>query len=392
MSLEPDTPFTGASQAVIGLIGTLSVAFMQIAAPFTSAGLKRYSPRLVLAVGGVLFFSACILASFSTQLWQFLLTQGFLLGLGTCLVYTTAVTITPTWYTEHRGLAMGIVLAGTGVGGLVWAPAIQAMNSSLGFRMGLRINGSLAAAIIAASTFVLDWDEASKQRIAQERANQRGNLLQIPLINWRIAKSKPFLAQALGTMLHGSGYYVPLFYFSAYARTLGYSSKEGATFIAVSNACNASGKIVIGYIADRWLGRTNALVLTTMISALGTIVFWLPSTLVDMRSSGRGLFITYTLVYGLFASAYVSLFPTSLVEMFGPAHYSSINGILYMLRGFGGLFGTPIAGLLIRKSGMPFMSKAYWTSALLVSAFTTGATLAVCWAWVELRRKKQSAP
>jgi MFS family permease len=392
MSLEPDTPFTGASQAVIGLIGTLSVAFMQIAAPFASAGLKRFSPRLMLALGGVLFFSACILASFSTQLWQFLLTQGLLLGLATCLVFTTAVTITPTWYTAHRGLAMGIVLAGTGVGGLVWAPAIQTMNSTIGFRMGLRINGSVAAAIIAASTFVLDWDEASKQRIAQEKAVQRsGSLFQIPLVNWRIAKSKQFIAQALGTLLHGSGYYVPLFFFSSYARTLGYNSKEGATFIAVSNACNASGKIVIGYVADRWLGKTNALVLTTMISALGTIVFWLPSTLVDMQSSSRGLFITYSLVYGLFASAYVSLFPTSLVEMFGPAHYASINGILYMLRGFGGLFGTPIAGLLIRKSGVPFMAKAYWTSALLVSIFTTGATMAVCWAWVELRRKQRAS-
>lgn len=392
MSLEPDTPFTGASQATIGLIGTLSVAFMQIAAPFASAGLKRYSPRLVLATGGVLFFSACILASFSAQLWQFLLTQGLLLGLGTCLVFTTAVTITPTWYSAHRGLAMGIVLAGTGVGGLVWAPAIQHINATIGFRMGLRINGSVAAAIIAASTFVLDWDETSKQRLAQEQAARSsrsgGGLFQVALVNWRIVKSKPFAAQALGTLLHGSGYYVPLFFFSAYARTLGYNSKEGATFIAVSNACNASGKIVIGYIADRWLGRTNALVITTMISALGTIVFWLPSTLVDMRASSRGLFVTYSLVYGLFASAYVSLFPTSLVEMFGPAHYASINGFLYMLRGFGGLFGTPIAGLLIRNSGMPFMPKAYWSSALLVSVFTTGATLAVCWAWVELRRKQ----
>ena len=365
---------------------------MQIAAPVAAASLKRYSPRLVLALGGTLFFSACILASFSTQLWQFLLTQGFLLGLGTCLVFTTAVTITPTWYTAHRGLAMGIVLAGTGVGGLVWAPAIQTMNSTIGFRTGLRINGAIAAGIIAASTFVLDWDEASKQRLAQEklaRTSSSGNgLFQIPLVNWRIAKSKPFLAQALGAMFHGSGYYVPLFFFSAYARTLGYNSKEGATFIAVSNACNASGKIVIGYIADRWLGRTNALVLTTMVSALGTIVFWLPSTLVDMRASSRGLFITYSLVYGLFASAYVSLFPASLVEMFGPAHYASINGIIYMVRGLGGLFGTPIAGLLIRKSGVPFMPKAYWTSALLVSVFTSGATLAVCWAWVELRRKQ----
>lgn len=395
MALQPDTPFTGASQAAIGLIGTLSVAFMQICAPFASAGLRRYSPRSVLGLGGILFFTACILASFSTQLWQFLLTQGLLLGLGTCLVFTTAVTITPTWYTTHRGLAMGIILAGTGVGGLVWAPAIQTINATMGFRIGLRINGSVAAIIIIASTFVLDWDEASKRRIEQENAASRSTtrrfgFFSLPLVNWRIAKSKLFAAQALGAMLHGSGYYVPLFFFSSYARTLDYTSTEGATFIAVSNACNALGKIIIGYIADRWLGRTNALVLTTLISALGTAAFWLPSTLLDACNISRGLFITFSLIYGIFASAYVSLFPATLVEMFGPAHYASVNGMLYMLRGFGGLPGTPIAGSLIRNSREAAMPKAYWSSAVLVSAFTTGATLAVSWAWLELRRRRQA--
>lgn len=122
MSGQPDNAFTEASPASFGLIGTLSVAFMQIAAPFASVGLKRYGRRAVLALAGTLFFAACILASLSTRLWQFILTQGFLLGLSTCLVFTTAVTITPTWYNAHRGLAMGfiLILAGTGVGGLVW--------------------------------------------------------------------------------------------------------------------------------------------------------------------------------------------------------------------------------------------------------------------------------
>ncbi|EIN06579.1 MFS general substrate transporter [Punctularia strigosozonata HHB-11173 SS5] len=391
MSAEPGNPFTGTSTATIGLIGTLSVAFMQIAAPLASAWVKRFSPKVVLALGGALFFLACLLASFSQTVWQFLLTQGFLLGMGTCIAYITAVTVTPTWFAKRRGLAMGIILSGTGVGGLVWAPAIQAMNERYGFRTGLRITGSVGAATIIAATFVLDWDEASKSRLRQQENAVGKSLLSrlfvVPLVNWRVAKSKAFTAQALGTTFHGAAYYIPLFYFSTYAATLDYSATAGANFIAINNACNAIGKIVIGFIADRWLGRINTLVLTTLVSTMGTAAFWIPSTLLNGHEGSRGLFIAFSLAYGTFASAYVSLFPASLVEIFGPAQYASVNGLLYMLRGFGGLVGAPIAGVLIRGSGGAAIPKAYWPSAVLVSALLASATLSVAWVWHEAYRK-----
>lgn len=33
------------------------------------------------------------------------------------------MTVAPAWFDALRGLAMGIVLAGTGIGGLIWTPA-----------------------------------------------------------------------------------------------------------------------------------------------------------------------------------------------------------------------------------------------------------------------------
>jgi hypothetical protein len=46
------------------------------------------------------------------NIFTFSLTQGLLLGMGTCLTYIPAVTVTPGWYDKHRGSAMGIVLSG----------------------------------------------------------------------------------------------------------------------------------------------------------------------------------------------------------------------------------------------------------------------------------------
>ena len=102
-----DGPFKDASPAEIDLIGTLAVSLMTIGAPFASAWTKSYSPKTVTFVGGVLFSSGLLLASFSQSLWQFILTQGVVLGCGTCLLYIPAVTIVsiqrpiPTYLTDH---------------------------------------------------------------------------------------------------------------------------------------------------------------------------------------------------------------------------------------------------------------------------------------------------
>ena len=152
MAQQPNTPFTGASPAEIDLIGTVSISLMTLGAPFAVAWAKRFSPRWVSFTGGLIFAISLILASFGTKLWHFVLTQGLLLGVGTCMPYMVAVTIAPAWFTARRGLAMGIILAGTGVGGLVWAPALGVLINAIGFRNSLRLAGAVTFCLVAASS------------------------------------------------------------------------------------------------------------------------------------------------------------------------------------------------------------------------------------------------
>ncbi|KAM0438689.1 hypothetical protein ACHAPT_001445 [Fusarium lateritium] len=385
MARQPNTPFTGATPAQIDLIGTLSISLMTMGAPFAVAWAKRFSPRRVSFVGGIIFALSLVLASFGTRLWHFELTQGLLLGFGTCSSYMTAVTVTPTWFTAHRGLAMGIILSGTGVGGLVWAPALKACNDQIGFRNTLRLTGGLSFFLVTAASSAMAWEprtRAQLQVINAARVSRADGILNVPLVDLRVAKSQRFLAQALSAIFQAAAYYTPVFFFASYAATLGYSTTAGANFIAISNACNAVGKIVIGHAADR-IGRLNSLFLTTLLSAVVTLGFWLPSTLHGQASSSQNLFITFTIFYGIFASAYVSLFPASLVELFGPQNFASVNGVLYMVRGMATMIGTPVGGVLIRNSSTAIGPKAYERMSILVGTLMCAATVAVLWARLE---------
>lgn len=391
LSYDESSPFSGASTAEIDLIGTLSISFMFMGGPFATAWCKRYQPRFVILSGAVIFLLALMLASVSEHLWQFQLTQGLLLGIGVCITYMPAVTIPPTWFDRRRGLAMGIVLAGTGVGGVLWAPILRTLISKVGFRNALRISGSICSTFIAMSGAVLEWPPARRVALAAENASlsRATSIFSISLVDWKVATSRKFVAQAVGTMLQSAAYYTPVFFFASYARTLGYSETTSANFIALSNATNAIGKVIIGHAADR-MGRLNALFLTTMISAVTALALWLPSCLSSAQSEGRHFFIAFTVFYGIFASAYVALFPTSLVEIFGVQHFASVNGVLYMARGMATLVGTPLAGALIHRSNrvdarasIGTTSRGYENASILVGSLLAAATLAVLWLRIE---------
>lgn len=71
--------------------------------------LRRLTPRTI-TISGVLIMSAGFaLASFSSKIWQLLLTQGFLVGMGMSLLYFPLLAPAPEYFTNHRATAMGFV-------------------------------------------------------------------------------------------------------------------------------------------------------------------------------------------------------------------------------------------------------------------------------------------
>lgn len=88
--------------------------------------LRRLLTNRTITISGVLLISAgFVLASFCTTIWQLLLTQGFLVGLGMSLLYFPLLAPAPEYFTNHRGTAMGVVcFVSSSTSGLLWLLSI----------------------------------------------------------------------------------------------------------------------------------------------------------------------------------------------------------------------------------------------------------------------------
>lgn len=143
----------------------LNYAIMSVAMAFAmvSAGrrLKQVGPRNLLVVGGALSSLALLGLAFSFSLIHFYLAAA-VLGVGFGL-WTTLVpfVLVESWVVRSRGLVLGVVLAGSGIGALVWSLALPTLVEArwvnlpvVGLMRGWQLSLCLMAAVVALATIL----------------------------------------------------------------------------------------------------------------------------------------------------------------------------------------------------------------------------------------------
>ena len=93
-------------------------AIVWIVTLFTGRYTDLVGPRVVVAIGALFCCLAQMLLSVSTKLWQIYLTQGVLFGIGVGHCIVPPIAMVATWFVKHRGLATGLGVGGTSIGGV----------------------------------------------------------------------------------------------------------------------------------------------------------------------------------------------------------------------------------------------------------------------------------
>ena len=126
--------------------------------PFAAAFMNRFGLRRVMLCALTLIAAGLIASLAMTQVWQLVLLWGLVVGAGSGLTaIVLAATVATRWFTQRRGLVVGLLAASSATGQLVFLPLIAELTGRYGWRMALVfVCGLLAAAAVVALALMRD--------------------------------------------------------------------------------------------------------------------------------------------------------------------------------------------------------------------------------------------
>ncbi|KAK7745403.1 hypothetical protein SLS53_002899 [Cytospora paraplurivora] len=229
-------------------------------APLATICIRTHGTRACLLVGVILETAAFVGASFTTQIWHLILSQGVAFGAGMGFLFTATVGLIPQWFREKRSLANAIGSAGSGFGGLTYSLAAHAMIDDIGLAWAFRVLAILAFVVNGGCSFLA---RDRNREVAAVHHPFHRELFRMPGL---------YLVLAWG-FFSILGYTIVVFSIASYASAVGFTSSQGSTVAALFNLSQGLGRPMIGFFSDK-IGRINIAALSSLIAGLAAFFLW----------------------------------------------------------------------------------------------------------------------
>ncbi|KXS18943.1 MFS general substrate transporter [Gonapodya prolifera JEL478] len=319
--------FGSASFTVISFISSVNNSGFPIAGPIVGSLAESKGPRFTVILGGIIAGASYIIASFSPGIWFSILFQGFFFSVGEVMVYMAGVRIVSMYFNRVRGLALGVALGGSGIGGLVMAVVTQRLLDTAGWQWALRVEGIVVVATALLASLLFTSIQPPNPRRVSLLASARSYF-----------RDSRFVILWISNAIAFFGYFIPFSYLPSYATQVGIDASRASLVLGITNGGSAAGRIALGYFADKF-GYLNMYVLCQIITPVA-MLFW------PITTSFPGL-IAFGLAYGFSAGGWISSQPTMLASAFGGDNITGRLGVIMSATLAGALGGSPLAGAIL---------------------------------------------
>ncbi|KAF8192999.1 major facilitator superfamily domain-containing protein [Pholiota molesta] len=318
------------SASEISLIGSLQVFFVfAIGLPAGRLFDAGYFHHCLLSGSAIYIFSIFMLSLVQPHhYYQNVLAQGIGMGLGMGLMFIPSLTVTSHYFRVKRSIAMGFVIAGSSIGGVVYPILLNNVFSrASGFPWGVRAVAFMDLGLLIIANSIM------RTRLPPKSARGRDGEATIRSVLTDI----PFIIYAVGAFLVFWGVFVPFFYLQLYAALHGVNSVFTKYSITVMNAASIFGRTVPNFVADYYVIIPSGLISAGMIFGMFG------------ATSVAGV-TAFAVFYGFFTGGLISLVAPAVGSFVTQRDQSDLGmriGILSFLLAFALLTGNPLAGALL---------------------------------------------
>jgi MFS family permease len=301
----------------------------------------------------------------SVSLWHFYATFGAIAAVGSSLLQIVPLTtLISNWFTRHRGVAIGIVSAGSGAGQLALLPLMQRLINNIGWRYTYLTLGVailiIPAVLIQLFLYTRPEDrglsitDESREGInskeadaAKEKAMRRREVIILDKewaeTDWTLKKASRtfrFWTLILVMALFAAGFFLISVQLAAYLEEKGYNPILAASIIGLQGALNMFGKFIGGILCDR-IGREKTLTLSIVVFVICIPLLNLAGIVIN-----PALAYAFAVFYGIGFGMATPALMTSAADLFQGKHFGSILGVIIFGGFIGGAIGTWLGGHL----------------------------------------------
>ncbi|MFI5400198.1 MAG: MFS transporter [SAR324 cluster bacterium] len=294
----------GWSRAIVSLAVSVNLVLFGLVGPFAAALVERFGARRVVLTSLVLLAVGVSLTTQMTRPWQMVLLWGVLVGAGTSMMaLATAATVINRWFSERRGLVMGLLTASNATGQLIFLPVMAWIAETVGWRpMVLAVAGIAAVLIPVVFLWMRDRPSDVGLRPYGEPADApaappqpRRNPMVAALIVLRIGmRSVDFWLLFATFFICGlsTNGLIATHLISA-CMDSGMPEVRAAGLLAAMGVFDLAGTTLSGYLSDRW---NNRYLLFWYYGLRGLSLVYLPFALDSVFFLGLSVFSVF---YGL---------------------------------------------------------------------------------------------
>ena len=325
--VEPVCADLGFGRGTFTLYYSLMVATGAFSVSFLGKYMNQHGVRLVVLVSSIWCGLGFLGLSFCRELWMFYVVGALMGFFGTSCVYLCAnIIIQQSYSARDAAMVMGIVMAGAGIGGMVWSNVVPGVIGSLGWQFSYRLLGISWFALAMLSFLILGKQDLSGA-VGKTTSDFGGMSTKDLLRTGKFYLSFGLIciltvcsciSQQLPSLLSGMGHD---------AATVG-------LMISVMTASGAVGTVMEGLLCSRF-GVLKTMLATLVFYAFGYGMLFVPG-------------MTYVALVGLaFGSGSIgTLMPVAVRQAFGGRDYATVWSLLLTCSSITSFLATPVWGMV----------------------------------------------
>lgn len=333
--LHPITAELGWNRETFALAIAIQAIVIGLSQPIVGIMADKYGAGRVVTFGIAVFGAGLYLMSSVTSALVWHISAGLMLGIamgctGPSLVSGAVGRSVPA---EKRSVALGIALAGSGVGQLVMNLSGQALITSLNWHTTLLIFALLPLCMLPMAFVLagkgLEIPAEQKQKL-MEALNEAG-------------RHKGYLLLTTGFFVCGFQVTFITAHLPAYVVDSGLSAALGATALGVIGFCNILGS----YLWGRWGGTYSKKNLLSSNYLMRAVLF---ATFAALPASELTV-IVFSIIMGFLWLGTVPLTSALVGQIFGVQYLSTLFGFVILSHQAGSFLGVWIGGFLFDLTG-----------------------------------------